>query len=161
MPSAKSAASSVAADFTDGIPFRSVYLLKTKNSISRFLKIKPNTPNPKTKNSIIMPNRPAFDSLPKFQTMKPKKIIKTDRQIFNAQSANTASSILSVPPACYRMYNTYLQTALCQSPLQISNQIISIFQTDRQTHQARADIGRQLVFGRHSAVRSRPRMGNR
>ncbi|EEZ70981.1 hypothetical protein NEICINOT_04923 [Neisseria cinerea ATCC 14685] len=72
---------------------RQTYFGNTKNLINNSLNTKPNTPKPKTKNKTAMPNLPALDSLPKFQTIKPKKIIKPVRQIFNAQSAKTASSI--------------------------------------------------------------------
>ena len=69
------------------------YFGNTKKLINNSLNKKPNTPKPNTRNSMIIPNFPAFDSLPKFHTIKPRKITNTVRQIFNAHAENTASSI--------------------------------------------------------------------
>ena len=98
-----------------------------------FLKIKPNMPNPNTKNRINIPNLPAWDFLPKSQIMKPRKIINPVKPIFNDHEANVASSM-------YSSFNQIVSDRHLRHRLrQIGNQIIGIFHAYRQPQQTFAN----------------------
>lgn len=78
---------------------RSIYKLPAyfgniKKLINNSSNANPNTPKPKTKKSMAIPNLLALGSSLKFQTVKPKEIIRPVRRIFTAYEASFASDII-------------------------------------------------------------------